>query len=520
MTSSDTNNASNLFNVLNIDTQVRNILGQQAQPYSQSRIKVDTNYYDIVTLEHINFYEDWDYSLPTIQSEVTSDFKNKRIKDINTFQEKFNERYGDYFSHVDFNNILIAGGSVIGTLLQQNWTNDVDVFLYGLTENQAAEKVPTLITQIYTSVKEAIKIKNSQYFEEVNEEVSVENVKRLSLRDKSESIPIENIHRRSRIHNKISKKTTEIEFQGIRNDKVITLIFDSELGSCEIQIILRIYKSVSEILHGFDMGSVAVGYDGSNNYFTSLGKFSYENLANIVDPTRRSTTYETRLLKYFHRGFQIILPYLDITKLKTDNLKYNILEVASLPYFTFSYKQIKGNKITMDRLLKWGQNKNKDNNQCDYQESDIDEYRIFYLNLRSLVHNNSCGYYHYSTHMDLDILTSPPYISASRIIDYYDSLSNRIYNKSTFNIGIFASYFSIDLLPHILTDIFLNNTESSKLNELIELQKTHILNKLASLTPLDYSLKFLTKNPGTQLSGSFNPIISNPEDWYGSYLQK
>lgn len=515
-------NTNNPYDILDIDTKARNILN--VQPYGQlhNQSKINTSYYDIVTLEHINLNEDWDYLLPTIQTQNIPTLKNRRINDINTFQKIFNKKYDDYFSHVDFNNILIAGGSVIGTLLQENWNNDVDIFIYGLTEDKAFEKVAILISQIYASYEESIKRKNNQDFEEVEDEVEekVEDFYSKNM-NKRGSTAISRRSRGSKLRSKVVGKQTEIEVENIRNDKAITLMIDNKQ---EIQIILRVYKSVSEILHGFDMGSVAVGYDKSNVYFTSLGKFSYENLANIVDPTRRSTTYEKRLMKYFNRGFQIILPYLDLTKLRTDNLKYNIEEVASLPYFTFSYKNIKGNKITIGRLLKWGQksvdfSQNVDDNQSDYQDNDLDEYRIFYLNLRMLVQNkNLSGYYHYSTHMNLDILTSPPYISSSRIIDFYDNLAKRIYNRSTFNIAIFVSYFSTDLLPHVLTDIFLNRTGASKLDELIEVQKSQVLSKLALLTPNDYGLKFLTKKPGTQLSGSFNPIVSNMEDWYGSYL--
>jgi hypothetical protein len=65
-------------------------------------------------------------------------------------------------------------------------------------------------------------------------------------------------------------------------------------------------------LHGFDLGSSAVGFDGKDVYFTTLSKFSYENMVNVVDTTRRSTTYERRLHKYLKRGFSIAIPKLDL----------------------------------------------------------------------------------------------------------------------------------------------------------------------------------------------------------------
>ena len=110
----------------------------------------------------------------------------------------------------------------------------------------------------------------------------------------------------------------------------------------------RLYKTASEILHGFDLGSSAVGYDGDNIYFTTLGKFCHEFSCNIIDTTRRSTTYEQRLAKYFNRGFNIVLPKFDITKLRTIYFKYDKSEICELPYFTFGYDAIIGNKITVD----------------------------------------------------------------------------------------------------------------------------------------------------------------------------
>jgi hypothetical protein len=129
-----------LSNILQADNQARNMLVQKS-----------SDNYDLATLNHINFSRDWDYVFPTIYSESTQELKNNRIKDIDSFQNKFNKTYGDYFSQVDFNNILIAGGSVIGTLLQQNWNNDIDIFIYGLDEDKALQKIVNLLDQIYKS---------------------------------------------------------------------------------------------------------------------------------------------------------------------------------------------------------------------------------------------------------------------------------------------------------------------------------------------------------------------------------
>jgi len=304
----------------------------------------------------------------------------------------------------------------------------------------------------------------------------------------------------------------------VRNKHCISLRFSNQI----IQIILRLYGSVSEILHGFDIGSSAVGYNGRIVYFTSLSKFSFEYIANIIDPSRRSTTYEKRIMKYHDRGFQIILPYLDINKLRTEYHKYDLCEICKLPYLIFSYKSVIGNKIYLHKLLDWGTNANKNEAEkpdSDYQHTEVDEYKAFYLNLKNLV-RNSQNFYYFSKRMNYDILKDPPYITRSRIIDFYDSLKKRIYDKSNFNAKIFCTYLSSDLLPLIVNKLFIDK-DNSYLDELIQQQKLEILDRYDGLIKIDHSkLSWITKNPGTQLTSSFNPIISNEVDWYGYYYTK
>jgi hypothetical protein len=76
----------------------------------------------------------------------------------------------------------------------------------------------------------------------------------------------------------------------------------------KIQLILRLYQSVSEVLHGFDLGASKVADDGERLYLTSEGRFAYEHGLNIVNPAVRRASYEHRLRKYWERGFGLALP--------------------------------------------------------------------------------------------------------------------------------------------------------------------------------------------------------------------
>lgn len=71
------------------------------------------------------------------------------------------------------------------------------------------------------------------------------------------------------------------------------------------------YKSVSEILTGFDIDAAGGAYDGKQVYVTPRALGSFITQINHVDLSRRSPSYENRLSKYSHRNFEVYWPDLD-----------------------------------------------------------------------------------------------------------------------------------------------------------------------------------------------------------------
>lgn len=450
-------------------------------------------------LEDINFKNDWVYTYPTIFSPDAATNRTSVITEQELFNTIFHQKYGVLLSKVDYSNILIAGGAVGSTLLQKDLNNDVDIFIYGLNPDQATEKIINLIQQIYESYEDAMIKKQHSNEDETTD-------------DQIESL-VANLRTKRHMNNTRNKYCINIEFKEapISRSKHNIVEFIPDAKVYKIQIILRLYKNISEILHGFDMGSSAIGYDGQRLYFTDLGKFAYEYSANIVDPSRRSTTYEYRLYKYFRRGFHIILPDFDIKKLRTDYLKYGLDEVCQLPYFPFTYKQVKGNKIYLHRLLT--KENSERSERSDYQDY-INEYKIFYLNLKNLVKNDD-NYYYYSEQMNFDIITIPPYISRSRIIDFYDTLEKKMYYR--LKVKTLSNYFSEPVLSQLFMAM-VKESGSEVISSLIEQQKEIILSRFDTMQNSNHaSVQWMTQNPGTQISGSFNPILSDPADWYGMY---
>jgi len=87
-----------------------------------------------------------------------------------------------------------------------------------------------------------------------------------------------------------------------------------EVSRIVIQVVLRKYSTFAEVLHGFDLGSSAVGFDGKMVYLTPLARASYEYGINIVDLACRRYSYEKRLAKYARLGFKIVGECLDISR--------------------------------------------------------------------------------------------------------------------------------------------------------------------------------------------------------------
>lgn len=295
-----------------------------------------------------------------------------------------------------------------------------------------------------------------------------------------------------------------------------------------------------------------IKYNHGQIYFSVLGKFTYETGCNILDTTRRSLTYERRLEKYRQRGISIILPYFDITKLRVNYHKYNMLEVCELPHYLFSYSAVQGNKIIIREVVGIA-NKSNDETDSDYQQNDINENTAFIINLFKLNGNEKDNeksgekkstelnttdkesdlneddpmdmYYYYEDKLGLEekVTNVIPYnmcITEALIIDHYDSLADKLSGK----------YFKHNLIPRNITIVSLSNfakkyfeytTKEEKekyIEKILTKQKAFSLKKLDEFKNMNHQIAWQTKNPTSQLTSSFNPVIEEPSKWYGKYF--
>ncbi|KAI9150792.1 hypothetical protein HJFPF1_10569 [Paramyrothecium foliicola] len=112
----------------------------------------------------------------------------------------------------------------------------------------------------------------------------------------------------------------------IRTKNAITIV--SQYPTRHIQIVLRLYKSVSEILTGFDVDCSCFAFDGTQVYATPRGITSFCSQTNTIDLTRRSPSYESRLAKYARRGFEVY--YSDFDRKRIDPTVYERSLVRTL----------------------------------------------------------------------------------------------------------------------------------------------------------------------------------------------
>lgn len=106
----------------------------------------------------------------------------------------------------------------------------------------------------------------------------------------------------------------------VRTKNAITYYNDLSCHTPEVQIILRLYKTRSEIISGFDVCSCCLGYDGKHIYVTNRGMYALTHLVNTVSFTRLSPSYERRLAKYAARGIAVYVPDFDRSKVNLDAL--------------------------------------------------------------------------------------------------------------------------------------------------------------------------------------------------------
>eukprot|EP01129_Flabellula_baltica_P012849 TRINITY_DN5867_c0_g1_i1.p1 TRINITY_DN5867_c0_g1~~TRINITY_DN5867_c0_g1_i1.p1 ORF type:complete len:1757 (+),score=367.23 TRINITY_DN5867_c0_g1_i1:16-5286(+) len=336
--------------------------------------------------------------------------------------DNFSKLTGGVLEGLDFSNLLVAGGAVLGCSIvgkREFDSSDIDIFLYDLQPEQANEKLREIYDLVCSNVGEA----------------------KLDI---------------------------------IRTEHAVTILGTYPIP--HIQIILRLYKSPAEILMGFDIDACCIGYDGNKVWALPRAKRAITKRYNLVDMSRRSLTYESRLYKYAKRGFSVAVPGLHRHLINPDLFEKSPKDVNGLgKLLIFEYALTNRSQgrfgtwtVKSHRLKKYEKN--------SFSEDQINEYEQI-----DSLKTSDCDY------SSLFIPWGPqwPRSVIAKEVKYRENRS--FFSEQNKHI----SYFGIE---NIISGIPSHGNE---------------------IKPLEW----LTQNPGTQLlTGSFHPV--SDDKWFDDAYYK
>ncbi|KAL3462436.1 hypothetical protein BJX64DRAFT_140139 [Aspergillus heterothallicus] len=386
---------------------------------------------------------------------------------VSTFKEfhtHFNIFSESSLSDLDWNNVIAAGSAVATSILpvpdKYNGSkrglrqfyheefapaSDVDLFLYGLTEEEAVEK----IKQIEKCIRDSI--------------------------------------------------LTEVST--IRTKHAITIV--SQYPTRHVQIVLRRYKSIAEILTGFDVDCSCVAYDGKQVYLAPRAVGAYITQANQIDLSRRSPSYENRLSKYSHRGFEVFWSDLDRSRIDPSLFERSFTRTVGLARLLVLEKLPKS--YDRDKYL---EQRRKERGRPP-AESQF-RYRSLRGNIKDNWEDEVAEWVEQDEVSDYHTFTIPygPKFHARRIeklLYTKDLLLNAEWNKPKdreVNLHRHPAFFgSVQDVIHDCCGFCPKPTTPEEEETAAEESKIYISGEIT----------FISDNPGRQEIGSFNPITDT--DW-------
>ncbi|EPE25948.1 Ankyrin repeat-containing protein [Glarea lozoyensis ATCC 20868] len=386
------------------------------------------------------------------------------VTSFKEFQQNFNLFSESSLIDLDWANVVAAGSSVTTALLPvpKEWSgskrsmreyyhehlapaSDVDLFLYGMNEEQALRK----IDEIEKNVRDSI------------------------------------------LH----------EVTTIRTKNAITIA--SQYPTRHVQIVLRLYDSVSQIITGFDVDCACAAYDGKQVYAAPRALAAFMTQCNTIDLSRRSPSYENRLSKYSHRGFEVYWPLLDRSLIdptifersfrRTQGLaRLLILELLPKASDRDSYTEQRRQERGRPALNRWRGNWRSPGNLKDAEEDEVADW----------IEQEDVSSYHTMT-----VPYGPKYDAAriNRLLYAKDLLLNAEWNQpKDREVYLHRHPCFFGTAKEVIQDCC-GYCPMPKTDEEIEVAEEE------SKVYVSGDLRFLQDDPGRQEIGSFNPITD--DEW-------
>lgn len=271
-------------------------------------------------------------------------------------------------------------------------------------------------------------------------------------------------------------------------------------GFC-YQFILRLYERPDQVLGGFDIPACGVGFAPSVGLIaTPLAAFNIANRTIFVDTSRRSLSFEHRLIKYFSRGFRVVFSV--------------IADVLQEDDDTFGGFCVTNGRLTSARLL--------ETVRSDYDATNEPDFLFRYINILRAVDPNRVGEIIRNGDAllldDFDKDTVFPDIVGcneerdSRLDEFY---KRRVRKGTTAALRIYQRWFGPDAEACLVAKI----TKDRQMLEAIR-QRTVARIRENFAAARNKKLQFITIDPGRQFTGSFNPIWEHPTRFYPAHAYR
>lgn len=525
--------------------------------YEKSNINTDPHFGLIKITEE--YWNNLELGNTFDKSNILCDFGELKKANWSLIQKKLKEITEAHGLDSFFEDVVLAGGSIFSILFNQP-IKDLDLFLTSENNEKAIQRSKDILKSVFKSVprshdncvhlartKNSVTLSPTNYYyggnikpipySEFSYNMKIcykESLKFLTI------VNLENYTKDGLID--IFLKKFSAYFRGPALDDVrnyVDILMDEHkkisreslfkimdedikyLNFREVQVILRLYKSISEILHGFDVDSCGFGWDGKNIWATQRAIHSITKRFNVVNFERLSPSYEYRLVKYAARGIPIYVPNFSKQRVDYEKIQEKITEIS----------KIENNSRKRDFEI----NKLQGLNRILYLEA-IHRLNKKRAETRYNILADRFSDYRYLIPLEYNTLEFAMYFLMEDDIPGYDNKRFDKYFGEEFDSHVFPNY-SINNIPKAKYIDFvslsvLNQDIAKKSHQIIDsilninqtvyqaLEEVHP-NMEESIWKIPQNTEFKTTNPGEQMTNTFHQIVlDNNNEWYSGEFYK
>lgn len=459
--------------------------------------------------EYYNLYDipserSWNYDKPTfVESGRKFTYRHAWLE-ATTMRDKLIQ-IAPLFDEISLDGLALFGGSVIDLMLGRS-PSDFDLVFFH--EGTPAEQGVALRNRVEEFVAEVICHAKSYREESRRRRESGEKG------DRKKPVNIEDI------------------IVTRRYDTYNIVLPNNEF--CDKVIQIKHSPNLHSLMESIDLDCCAVAYFKDEIYMPLRAKVSLESLTIPINPKDSSRNHLSRLIKYYNKGFDIILPDLDVAKLDQRNLPFGEAEVLDLPFINAVYDEVTGNKISLRRISLSDKCVEEQRlpsglaGYCSHKSTSVGS--MVRQNIRSLVHGD------YDELVTIgqgekfrDVFRTEAIITDRMLINCYSSIKYGIFKNGAIKLGDLESNYPCrkieNMMKELLVDYAAQRTDE-KCDEIFATKdfSEHVKKYLEELTKEQIEV---AKKMKAEYKGSLDlknraelDLSCTAEEWYGVYLKQ